>query len=181
MNNPSEYIQEVGEIVRALEALGLGPILVGGMALTLMGSQRVTRDFDFVIAKPEERLNDVLDILYGRGFELASQLNESGMITITIDNRNIAAMRLRLDAPNSIFFLNSKIGLRIDLLFDFPIPAAELAKNAKKTKINSQTLTIASHQDLLRLKKMAHSSRKSAGDTQDIAFLKAYQKKPNTD
>jgi hypothetical protein len=142
-----------------------------------LGSRRVTRDFDFVIEKPADRLGNMLDILYGRGFELASQLDKNGDITITIDNRNIAAMRLRLDAPNSAFFLNPKTGLRIDLLFDFPIPTAELSKNAQRTKVSSLTLPIASEQDLLRLKKKAQSSRKSSGDAQDIAFLQGLQKK----
>lgn len=177
MDNPSNHLQEVAEIVQELNAIGLSPILVGGMALVYLGSRRVTRDFDFVIEKPDDRLGNMLDILYGRGFELASQLDQNGDITITIDNRNIAAMRLRLDAPNSAFFLNPKTGLRIDLLLDFPIPAAELSKTAQKIKVRSLVIPIASEQNLLRLKKKAQSARKSPSDAQDIAFLKGLQKK----
>jgi hypothetical protein len=50
-------------VVEALIGLRYEPILVGGMALVLMGSQRVTRDFDFVIPHPGERLQDLVDVL----------------------------------------------------------------------------------------------------------------------
>jgi hypothetical protein len=53
MPDPMDHLQAVGKIVRAL---GLEPVLVGGMALVVLGSRRVTRDFDFVIAHPGDRL-----------------------------------------------------------------------------------------------------------------------------
>lgn len=178
MSKPTDYLQEVGEIVKALDNLGLEPVLVGGMALVVLGSRRVTRDFDFVIAKPGDRLKEMLEIFYGRGFELASRLNDEGDITSTIDNRNVASIRIRLDAPSSAFFLNPNTGLRIDLLFDFPVPAARLTESARKTRVRSHLISVASRKDLLHLKKLAHSSRSSPGDAQDIVFLKASQKKP---
>ena len=56
MPGPSDYLDEVGAIVTELRDLGLAPVLVGGMALVILGSRRVTRDFDFVIAQPGDRL-----------------------------------------------------------------------------------------------------------------------------
>lgn len=179
MANPVDHIQTVGKIVTELDRLGLEPILIGGMALVTMGSRRITRDFDFVIIKPDTQLKEMFAVFYDRGFEMAAQLDADGDITLTIDNPNVAAIRLKMDAPDSIFFINRKTGLRIDLLFDFPIPAVELSKNAHPQKINSQTITVASPKDLLRLKEMAQSARKSPGDVQDIAFLKSHQKSPH--
>lgn len=177
MPKPVDQFQIVGEIAAALEQLGLAPILVGGMALVIMGSRRVTRDFDFVITKPDAQTKDMFTIFYDRGFEMAAQVDADGDITLTIDNPNVAAIRLKMDEPDSIFLINRKTDLRIDLLFDFPIAATELAKDAEKKKVQTQTFTIASEKDLLRLKKIAQSSRKSPGDAQDIAFLKGLKKK----
>jgi hypothetical protein len=114
------------------------------MALVILGSRRVTRDFDFVIARPGERLQRLVDLFYDRGFELASRVNEDGDVTATIDNRRAAGTRLRLDAPASAYFFNPDTGLRIDLLFDFPIPAATLAADATLTKVRSRVLRVAS-------------------------------------
>lgn len=174
--DPIDYLEEVGIIVKQLGHLGLNPVLVGGMALVILGSRRVTRDFDFVIAQPADQLDAMIGLFYGRGLELASRVNDDGDVTATIDNPKVASARLRIDAPLSAYFVNLTTGLRIDLLFDFPVPAASLAEAATKTKVRSHTLRVASEKDLLRLKKIARSRRSSPGDDHDIAFLEARRK-----
>jgi hypothetical protein len=76
-----------------------------------------------------------------------------------------------MDGPLSVYFVNLKTRLRIDLLFDFPIAAAELAANAVRTKVQSRVFRVASESDLLRLKEIAASKRSRPGDAEDIAFL----------
>jgi hypothetical protein len=146
------------------------------MALVVLGSRRVTRDFDFVIAHPGDRLALTLGLFYGRGFELVSRLNDTGEVISTIANRKIAAIRLRLDTPVSAYFFNAATGLRVDLLFDFPIAAAKLAEHATRTKIRTHVFDIASEQDLLRLKRIAKAARSAPGDAEDIAFLESRRK-----
>jgi hypothetical protein len=176
MPAPVDHLKEVGEIVGALRGLGFEPILVGGMALVVLGSRRVTRDFDFVIAHPDDRLPQTIDLLYDRGLELISRLNDAGEAISTITNRKMASIRLRLDAPASAYFFNAKTGLRVDLLFDFPVPAAKLAEHATRIKIRSHVFYVASEQDLLRLKQIAKAARSAPGDAEDIAFLEARRK-----
>lgn len=173
MTDAATHLDEVGRVARALADLGLEPVLVGGMALVILGSRRVTRDFDFVVAEPGERLPSLVDVFYDRGLELASRVNDDGDVTATINSRRVAATRLRLDAPSSAYFCHPATGLRIDLLFDFPLPAALLAKHSRATKIRSRVLRVASEADLLRLKKIARHRRSSPGDAEDIAFLEA--------
>jgi hypothetical protein len=168
------YLDEVVAVGDALTELDLQPVLVGGMALVILGSRRVTRDFDFVIGQPGDRLRALLDIFYDRGLELASRVNAVGEVTATIGNRRVAAARLRLDKPASGYFLNRRTGLRIDLLFDYPIAATTLARRATSTKVRSRTLTVASALDLLHLKRMARAQRAFPGDAEDVAFLESY-------
>jgi hypothetical protein len=176
MPDPLDHLQAVGEIVRDLRALGLEPVLVGGMALVVLGSRRVTRDFDFVIAHPGDRLDRTIDLFYDRGLELASRLNDAGEVIATIAARKVAAIRLRLDAPASAYFFNGETGLRVDLLFDFPITAAKLAEHATRITIRTQVFDVASEQDLLRLKRIAKAARSAPGDAEDIAFLESRRK-----
>ena len=173
MSETVPHIDVVASIAEALTELGLHPVLVGGMALVMIGSQRVTRGFDFVIGHPTEQLERVIDVFYDRGFELVSRLNETKQVTATIDNRRVAAIRVRIDAPANVFFFNHQSRLRVDLMFDFPFPAATLAEPATALKIRSRVLRIASEDDLLRLKKIAHADRSTPGDAEDIAFLEA--------
>lgn len=173
VDRSDSHLEIVGRVVKTLTDAGFEPILVGGMALVILGSQRVTRDFDFVIAHPRERLETVVDVLYEHGLELVSRLNDVGEVTATIANRRVAVSRIRLDRPASVHFCNPKTRLRIDLLFDFPMPAATLAEHAIRTKVRSYFVRVASEADLLQLKKIAHAKRAAPGDAQDIAFLEA--------
>lgn len=173
MAGRKDFLDQAAAIAKALRALGFEPVLVGGMALVILGSRRVTRDFDFVVAQPGDRIEKLIDVFYDRGLELASHLNDEGDVTATISNRRVASIRLRLDAPASAYFFNPRTGLRVDLLFDFPIPAATLAARATRTKVRARLFHVASEQDLLRLKRIAKRRRSSPGDAQDIAFLEA--------
>lgn len=173
MPEPSSQLQAVGELIEDLRAIGLTPVLIGGMALVVRGSRRVTNDFDLVIAHPGERLDRTLESLYARGLELVSRLDGAGNVVATIDNRTVAASRLRIDKPASAYFYNAGSGLRVDLLFDFPIDAASLDERATKMKIRSHLFAIASDEDLLALKRIAAAARSAPGDAEDIAFLEA--------
>lgn len=173
MPDAAGLLDAASRIVAALTRLGLEPILVGGMALVTIGSRRVTRDFDFVIPIPGDRLEALVDVFYDRGLELAARVNDSGDITATIDNRRVANIRLRLDSPSSAYFADPKSGLRVDLLFDFPVPASQLAARATRITVRSRSLLVASEDDLLNLKRIACAHRVSPGDAEDIAFLEA--------
>lgn len=173
MADEPDLIDRAGSVVQALADLGLTPVLVGGMALVVLGSRRVTRDFDFVVARPEDRLAALVDLLYDRGLALASRLNPEGDVTATIDNRRVAGARLRLDAPASATFFDPRTGLRIDLLFDYPLEARALADRATTVRVRSFAFRVASEDDLMRLKRIALEARSRASDAEDVAFLEA--------
>lgn len=166
-----QYLGTIATIVAGLRTLGLTPVLVGGMALVVLGSRRVTRDFDFLVAQPADRLAEMVALFYDNGFELASRVNAAGEVVATISNRKVAAVRLRIDAPASAYFYDAATGLRVDLLFDYPVAAADVARRAVSTKIRSHVIDIASEADLLRLKLIAQAARSAPGDAEDIAFL----------
>ncbi len=112
-------------------------------------------------------------LFYERGLELVSRLNDTGEVVSTIASRKVAAVRLPVDAPASAYFFNADTGLRVDLLSDFPIPAAALTEHATRTRIRAHVFDVASEEDLLRLKRIARAARTAPGDAEDIAFLEA--------
>lgn len=164
-------------IADGLRALGFHPVLVGGMALVILGSRRVTRDLDFLIEAPGERVSALVDLFYDQGFELVSRLDQAGNVTATIDNRRVASIRIRADRPDSVYFFSAAAPLRIDLLFDFPLPASAIAEAAIDMKILGHVFSVASAEDLLRLKEIARAARSFAGDAQDIEFLQSHLKR----
>lgn len=170
---PQDHLEAVGGLVEALRDLGFEAILVGGMALVTLGSRRVTRDFDFLMTHPGERITELVAVFYDRGLELASRLDDNGEVTVTIDNARVAEMRLRIDRPAAAFFVHPGTRLRVDLLFDFPLPAKPIAARARRLRVASHRLRVAAEPDLLALKRLALTSRQRPGDADDVAFLEA--------
>ncbi len=168
----ADFLAEVGELLRNLTSLGFEPTLVGGMALVTLGSLRVTRDFDFLVVEAARGQKALVHAFYRRGFQLASKTDNRGAVLRTIDNEEVAAARLRIDRPRSAYFYNSSLGLRVDLLFDFPIEARGVQRRSTRKKIASHVFHIASKSDLIRMKEIAASDRQSAADLQDLEFLK---------
>jgi hypothetical protein len=164
-------LDQILPVVNALEAEGLQPVLVGGMALVTLGSQRITRDFDFLVSTRDLPAN-LVGLIYRHGYRLVTKLNAAGEVARTIDSSKVAAARLRMDQPRSAFFFDRKSGIRIDLLFDFPTPARDIAGRAARVATKSGVLRVASPEDLLRLKEISYADRKSAADGHDLEFLR---------
>ena len=159
-------------LCEAFEKKGIQPILVGGIALVILGSQRVTKDIDFLVSQQGLSTDALVEAFYKNGFELVTKFNKDGEVQRTVDNRRVAAIKLRSDLPPSLFFFNWEIRLKVDILLDFPLPAQEIAHRATKIKIKSRLLRIASIEDLIRMKELAYADRHSAADATDLEFLK---------
>jgi len=145
---------------------------VGGMALVTLGSKRVTKDFDFLIGEEAREQDAFIQVFYKHGFQLVSKVDQSGDVLRTIDTQKIASARLRIDKPQSAYFYNHTLALRIDLLFDFPIPAADVRRRSTSRKIQSYSFRIASREDLIEMKEAAVRDRKLSSDLQDLEFLR---------
>lgn len=172
MADKIDHLEKVVALSEALEKKGLQPVLVGGIALVILGSQRVTKDFDFLVSLQDVSVDDMVEIFYKHGFELVTKCSKEREVLRTVDNPRVAAIKLKSDLPDSLFFFDWKTRLKVDLLLDFPLAAKEVAGRANRIKIKSRSLRIASTEDLLRLKEIAYKDRRSASDAQDLEFLR---------
>lgn len=171
-----DHFDIVGPLIEELEACAFMPVLVGGVALVVLGSDRVTKDFDFLVSRQDSTMEDAVNIFYKYGFELVSKLNDKNEILRTIDNPKVANLRLKMDAPDSAFFYHRKMDFKIDLLFDFPFSAKEIAASAIRIKVKTYSVRVASREDLIRLKEISYTNRKSSSDAQDLEFLRRKSK-----
>jgi hypothetical protein len=168
----ADLIGAVGELLDDLTGLGYEPTLVGGMALVVLGSPRVTKDFDFLVIEEAREQGALIQTFYRHGFELASNTDEHGNIVRTIDSAKVASARLRVDRPKSAYFYRQDLELRVDLLFDFPIRAHEVRGRSTRKKIRSFVFHIAGKEDLIRMKEIATRERRVPSDAQDLEFLR---------
>ena len=160
------------KILEELAKNGIESTMIGGMAMVTLGSQRVTQDYDFLVDKKNREQKKLIEIFYQHGFEYVSKM-EKGKIVRTVDNLNVAFARIQIDEPVTAFFYKHDIGLRMDVLFDFPYSAAEVHARAVKKKVEGTIIYIASVEDLIRMKEIAYADRKKSSDLQDLEFLKS--------
>ncbi|HSK08423.1 MAG TPA: hypothetical protein VK911_02515 [Vicinamibacterales bacterium] len=132
----------------------------------------MTKDFDFLVVEEAREQDRLIDVFYRHGFELVSAVDAHGHVIRTIGSSRVAAARLRIDRPKSAYFHNRGLGLRVDLLFDFPIPAREVRRRSTRKKIQSYSFHIASREDLILMKEIAAKDRGASSDRQDLEFLK---------
>ena len=175
-----DHLEKIFALSEDLEKRGMVPVMVGGIALVILGSQRVTKDFDFLVSLKDLPVDEMVSVFYDHGFELVTKFNKEGEVVRTVDNPRVAALKLRSDLPDSLFFFNWGTRLKVDLLLDFPLPAREIAVRSDKVKIKGHSIRVASQSDLIRLKEIAYADRKSASDAQDLEFLKRLSRKRRT-
>jgi len=171
MARDADPLREFFPLLNALEEKGLQPVLVGGMALVILGSQRITKDFDLLVSTPELS-QDLVEMIYRQGYQLITKFNKAGEVERSIDNSTVAAARLKLDKPRSVFFFSWEKRLRVDLLLDFPLPTRNIAARATTIGKRPRSLRVADPEDLLQLKELAYADRKSAADAHDLDFLR---------
>ncbi len=171
--DPLAFVPAVGSLTTELASKGFTPTLVGGMALVVLGSKRVTQDFDFLVSEGARDEGSCVELFYRHGFELISKLDDQGEVVRTVDNPTVASARLRIDQPKSALFYHPVSGLKVDLLFDFPIHAADVFERASTRTIRSFVFHIAHKEDLIKMKEIAARDRAFSGDLQDLEFLKA--------
>lgn len=159
-------------LVGDLETAGYESVLVGGMALVTMGSQRLTRDFDLMISDPDPTREQLVRVMYRRGLELVTKFSPAGEVLRTVDSVDLAITKIKMKTLRSMPFFDWTTMLRVDLLIDFPVSAREVREHAIRVTVEGGTIHVASREDLIRLKEMAQRDRTSAGDAQDLEFLR---------
>jgi hypothetical protein len=167
------HVEAVESLAEALEAGGFEPVLVGGMALVVLGSRRVTRDFDFLVTTGGAPLGEIVRVMYRHRLELVTKLNKAGEAIRTVDQARVAAAKVETDPPQILFFYDGRTGLKVDLLIDHPLPAHAVARRAIPVRLASRRIPVASPEDLLRMNEIASTKRTSASDAQDLQFLRA--------
>ncbi len=165
------------EILRLLVERRIPAVLIGGLALRIYNSPRVTHDMDLAIRSLDT--GRVIELMYERGFRLLSAVGErdaelqpsaleasawvegSGVSSMTFVQCGALTTRVPLRQID--------IGTQVDFLFDLAVPVMRLRERARSFEVDDFRILVASPEDLLALKRARED--KSAADLADIAFL----------
>jgi hypothetical protein len=157
-------------------------VIVGGIAMRIYSSPRVTHDVDLAIKTTDA--DDVIDFMYGCGYFIVIEVRkDSAILGLTpVDakkwvndskNGSMTFVGFR-HAPKaeSVLLTQIDLGTQVDFLFELGIPVMRLAERATKINFDKSELLVASPKDLLVLKEQRKD--KTSADEADIAYLKEY-------
>lgn len=161
------------EVLMALHEADLTPVLIGGVAVSLLGGDRLTRDID-AVSRDGPR---TMEILYQRNFKVVSHAvaSEPGVWAVFSDAAT--AIRAIGESHSHVFrAVHTTSGLLLDIWLDAPgVRTDDLFSRARKAIVSSVGVLCAAEEDLIAMKTAAmerNPSRRNR-DEQDIEFLRS--------
>lgn len=167
------------ELLTRLVAEGIEFVVIGGTALRLYNSPRVTHDIDLAIRALD--VDRVVHLMYRLGYRLITAVGDDFLSTCPtaaeaddwIERQkpgSISFVECSKDESAEVPFERIDVSSQVDFLFELGIPSMQLRRRARQIEVSDLSFLVASIDDLIRLKE-ARPDR-DAADEDDLRFLR---------
>ena len=152
-------------VLKSLVDAGVRPLIAGGVAASLYGSERVTFDLDLIIALEKDVLSRALQCLIAEGFVLRlpvtlEQASDPQQLREWAANRNLIELTL----------VNPDTGLEVGFLIPPAESFPEYADRAEAYQLGTVGVEVVSLPDLIAMKRRAGRPK----DIEDVAVLERF-------
>ena len=151
------------EILRAFQKQEVKYVLVGGIAVNLLGSMRSTADLDILVEMSDDNLRKIVKILKRRGYNVKQPVD-----SMRIADRKIREDWIKNKHMKAFNFYKEDELKEVDIIIESPVCFHEARKSAIRIKVGDLTLPVISIDKLIKMKKKT----KRAVDKLDIEELK---------
>lgn len=139
------------EILKEFQKQRVKYILVGGIAVNLLGSLRSTADLDILVDMTDNNLAKVVRILKKKGYRIKQPIDPMGIaVKKTRDNW------IKKKHMKAFNFYKDKELKEIDIIIDSPVSYKEAKKKVLHIKADSLNLSVISIDNLIKMKKKAN-------------------------
>lgn len=136
------------EILREFRRQKVKYVLVGGIAVNLLGSLRSTADMDILVEMSDGNLRNVVGILKKKGYRVRQPVDPMGIADEKIRRDWIENKHMKA------FNFYEEDGLKeVDIIIESPVSFEEARKNAVHVRIDDIILPVISIDNLIRMKK----------------------------
>jgi len=170
-------------LLKLLVSEGIDFVLIGGVALRMYNSGRVTHDIDLAIRTLD--VDAVIGLMYGKGYTMVTGADEDAVTSA--ESEDDASFWVEETKSGAISFIERPkgkegptvpmegidISSQVDFLFELAIPVMRLKQNARIIEMGDFSFPVASVEDLITLKQ--HRAERDDADDYDIRFLKSLQ------
>ncbi len=163
------------EIFRAFQKQNVKYVLVGGIAVNLLGAMRNTADLDILVEMSDDNLKKIVEILKKQGYKVKQPVN--GERSRTIDPMKIADPKTRKDwigkkHMKAFNFYKEDELKEVDIIMESPVSFKEAENSVARIKVDDLTLPVISIDNLIKMKRKTGR----AVDKLDIEELKKIKK-----
>jgi hypothetical protein len=139
------YIYE--DIIKKLKSSKVKFMLVGGIAVNLLGSLRSTADMDILVEMSDKNLTNLFGLLRKEGYRIKQPIKPEQILNETTRGKLINEKNLK--AIN--FYKNNTLS-EVDVIIDSPVSFQQAIKNALFIKVGKISFPVISFDDLIRMK-----------------------------
>jgi predicted nucleotidyltransferase len=136
------------EIFRAFQEQKVKYVLVGGVAVNLLGSMRSTADLDILVEMSDENLKTIITILQEGGYLVKQPVDPLGLADTPTRENWIKHKHMK--AFN--FYKKDDIK-EVDIIIAAPVSFEEAIKDAVLITVDDVSIPIASIDKLIKMKK----------------------------
>lgn len=155
------------EILREFQRQKVKYVLVGGIAVNLLGSLRSTADMDILVEMSDANLKKIVTILKKKGYRVKQPVDPMGIADKKtrqdwINNKHMKAFN---------FYKESDLK-EVDIIIESPVSFEEAKKSAIRIKSEDIILPVISIDNLIKMKRKTGRGI----DKLDIEVLKKIKK-----
>lgn len=126
-------------------------VIVGGLALNLLGDFRSTADLDILVEMSNENLAKIVKILTEQGYRVKQPVDPMGIADTKTRNDWIKNKHMK-----AFNFYNEKEFKEVDIIIDAPVSFRSAIKTARHIRSGKLTLSVISVDHLIKMKKKAN-------------------------
>lgn len=139
-----------GEILREFQKQRVKYIIVGGIAVNLLGSLRSTANIDMLVEMSDENLVKIVRILKDKGYRLKQPLDPMGIANSKIRQDWVKNKHMKA------FNFYKESGLKeVDIVVESPVSYEQAKEDVVLIKVNNITLPVISIDKLIEMKRNA--------------------------
>lgn len=156
------------DVFKAFDKSEVKYVIVGGIALNLLGSMRSTNDLDILVEMSDENLKKVVTVLKKLGYKVKQPVDPIGIADQKIREEWIRGKHLK----TLNFYRGADALEEVDIIIDTPVTYEEALKDLQNVAVERINLPVISIDALIRMKKKAARTI----DKLDVELLKGLKK-----
>ncbi|MGB8656944.1 MAG: nucleotidyltransferase family protein [Candidatus Zixiibacteriota bacterium] len=135
------------EIFRAFQKQKVKYVLVGGIAVNLLGSMRNTADLDILVEMSDDNLKKIVEILKSQGYRVKQPVDP-----MEISDRKAREDWIKKKNMKALNFYKEGELKEVDIIIESPVSFEEAKKSIVRIRIDDMTLPVISIDKLIEMK-----------------------------